>query len=148
MNDLEWPMLSYYVMYYAKFRKVMHRTEKDALNITFCLHRIQFLSLETQMADGRWEWCDRLSHNTFFKLKCDIIIASIYDPSVNMEMLIKSFNIKIQKYDLPDWLLFGKKRVSSRPATMPNNASTGSTSLHLSDISQLLSIISTTEYGL
>ncbi len=31
MNDLEWPMLSYYVIYYEKFRKVMERTEKVAL---------------------------------------------------------------------------------------------------------------------
>ncbi len=32
MNDLEWPMLSYYVIYYEKFRKVMQQTEKEALN--------------------------------------------------------------------------------------------------------------------
>ncbi len=31
MNDLEEPMLSYYVLYYEKFRKVMQRTEKEAL---------------------------------------------------------------------------------------------------------------------
>ncbi len=31
MNDLEWPMLSYYVIYYEKFGKVMQRTEKEAL---------------------------------------------------------------------------------------------------------------------
>ncbi len=31
MNDLEWSMLSYYVIYYEKFRKVMQRTEKVAL---------------------------------------------------------------------------------------------------------------------
>ncbi len=31
INDLEWPMLSYYVIYYEKFRKVMQRTEKEAL---------------------------------------------------------------------------------------------------------------------
>ncbi len=29
MNDLEWPMLSYYVIYYEKFKKVMQRTEKE-----------------------------------------------------------------------------------------------------------------------
>ncbi len=28
MNDLEWPMLSYYVIYYEK--KVMQRTKKEA----------------------------------------------------------------------------------------------------------------------
>ncbi len=33
MNDLEWPMLSYYVIYYEKLRKVMHRTDKVALTI-------------------------------------------------------------------------------------------------------------------
>ncbi len=31
MNDLEWPMLSYYVIYYEKFRKIMKWTEKEAL---------------------------------------------------------------------------------------------------------------------
>ncbi len=31
-NDLEWPMLSYYVIYYEKFRKVMQWTENVALN--------------------------------------------------------------------------------------------------------------------
>ncbi len=31
MNDLEWPMLSYYVTYYEKFRKVMQRAEKEIL---------------------------------------------------------------------------------------------------------------------
>ncbi len=31
MNDLEWPLLSYYVIYYEKFKKVMQRTEKEAL---------------------------------------------------------------------------------------------------------------------
>ncbi len=32
MDDLEWPMLSYYVIYYEKFRKVMQQTEKEALS--------------------------------------------------------------------------------------------------------------------
>ncbi len=31
MNDLEWPMLSYYVIYYEQFRNVMQWTEKVAL---------------------------------------------------------------------------------------------------------------------
>ncbi len=31
MNDVEWPMISYCVIYYEKFRKVMQRTEKEAL---------------------------------------------------------------------------------------------------------------------
>ncbi len=31
MNDLEWPMLSYYVVYYEKFIKAMQQTEKVAL---------------------------------------------------------------------------------------------------------------------
>ncbi len=31
MNDLEWPMLSYYVLYYEKFWKVFQWTEKEAL---------------------------------------------------------------------------------------------------------------------
>ncbi len=33
MNDLEWPVLSYYVIYYEKFKKVMQQTEKVALII-------------------------------------------------------------------------------------------------------------------
>ncbi len=32
MNDLEWPMLSYYVIYYEKLKKVMQRREKEALD--------------------------------------------------------------------------------------------------------------------
>ncbi len=31
MNDLEWPMLSYYVIYYEKFRKIMQQTEMKYL---------------------------------------------------------------------------------------------------------------------
>ncbi len=31
-DDLEWPMLSYYVIYCDKFRKILQRTEKVALN--------------------------------------------------------------------------------------------------------------------
>ncbi len=31
MNDLELPMLSYYVIYYEKSKKVMQRTGKEAL---------------------------------------------------------------------------------------------------------------------
>ncbi len=31
MNDLEWPMFSYYVIYYEKFKNVMQQTEKEAL---------------------------------------------------------------------------------------------------------------------
>ncbi len=34
MNDLEWPMLSYYVILYEKFRKAKQRTEKVALKCT------------------------------------------------------------------------------------------------------------------
>ncbi len=34
MNDLEWPMLSYYVIYYEKFKKVIQRIEKEALITT------------------------------------------------------------------------------------------------------------------
>ncbi len=33
VNDLERPMLSYYVIYYEKFKKVMQWTEKEALII-------------------------------------------------------------------------------------------------------------------
>ncbi len=31
-DDLEWPMLSYYVIYCEKFRKILQRTEKVALS--------------------------------------------------------------------------------------------------------------------
>ncbi len=31
MNDLEWPMLSYYEIYYEKFRNVMQQPEKDVM---------------------------------------------------------------------------------------------------------------------
>ncbi len=33
MNVLKWPMLSYYVIYYEKFKKVMQWTEKEALKL-------------------------------------------------------------------------------------------------------------------
>ncbi len=32
MNELEWPILSYYVIYSEKFSKIMQRTEKEAFN--------------------------------------------------------------------------------------------------------------------
>ncbi len=35
MNDLDKPMLSYYVIYYQKFKKVMQQTEKEALSCLF-----------------------------------------------------------------------------------------------------------------
>ncbi len=35
MNDLQWAMQPYCVIYYEKFRKVMQRTEKEALKLTF-----------------------------------------------------------------------------------------------------------------
>ncbi len=31
MNDLEWPYVSYYVIYYWKFKYIMQQTEKEAL---------------------------------------------------------------------------------------------------------------------
>ncbi len=33
MNDLQWTIPSYSVIYYEKFRKTMQRTEKEALNM-------------------------------------------------------------------------------------------------------------------
>ncbi len=33
MNDLEGPILSYYVIYSEQFRKVMQQTEKEALTL-------------------------------------------------------------------------------------------------------------------
>ncbi len=38
MNYLEWPMISYYVILYEKFRRVMHWTEKVAL-IDMCISK-------------------------------------------------------------------------------------------------------------
>ncbi len=32
MNDLEWPILSYYVIYYEKLKNVMQWIEKEALS--------------------------------------------------------------------------------------------------------------------
>ncbi len=34
-NHLEQPMLSYCVIYFEKFRKIMQRTEKEALTIIY-----------------------------------------------------------------------------------------------------------------
>ncbi len=36
MNDVEWLMLLYYVIYYEKFKKVMQHTEKVALTSMYC----------------------------------------------------------------------------------------------------------------
>ncbi len=33
MNDVEWPMGSYYVIYYEKLRKIMQWTEKEVLSV-------------------------------------------------------------------------------------------------------------------
>ncbi len=33
-NDLKRPMLSYYVIYYEKFRKIMQQTEKEVLTVS------------------------------------------------------------------------------------------------------------------
>ncbi len=33
MNDFEWPVFSYYVIYIWKVKKVMQQTEKEALNV-------------------------------------------------------------------------------------------------------------------
>ncbi len=38
MNDLEWPMLSYYLIYYEKYRKIMQRTEKEAYSLHVIIH--------------------------------------------------------------------------------------------------------------
>ncbi len=46
MNDLEWRMLTYYVIYYEKFRNVMQRTEKGTL-ILVCV---------SGMAIYHWLW--------------------------------------------------------------------------------------------
>ncbi len=42
MNDLEWPMLSCYVIYYEKFIKIMQWTEKEALT---CILSVKAVSL-------------------------------------------------------------------------------------------------------
>ncbi len=37
-NDLEWPMLSYYVIYYEKFINVMQWSEMEGLNTRLRYH--------------------------------------------------------------------------------------------------------------
>ncbi len=37
MNDLEWPLLSYYVIYYEKFKNVMQWTKKVVSNVKVCM---------------------------------------------------------------------------------------------------------------
>ncbi len=39
MNDLEWPMLSYYVIEYSMFRNVVQLTEKKALKHILLLYK-------------------------------------------------------------------------------------------------------------
>ncbi len=44
-DDLEWPMLSYYVIYYEKFRKVMQQTEKEFLKFDINIPVVYLLRL-------------------------------------------------------------------------------------------------------
>ncbi len=45
MNDLEQPMLSYYVIYSEKFRTIMQRTEKEALNTATNMTQLGLLKI-------------------------------------------------------------------------------------------------------
>ncbi len=42
MNDLEWPMFSYYVLYYKMFRKIKQQAEKEALIHFKKVHFLKF----------------------------------------------------------------------------------------------------------
>ncbi len=56
MNDVEWSMLSYYVIYYEKLKKVMQRTEKEALvycNVIAVLQRPWVLDVSV-LVTGHW----------------------------------------------------------------------------------------------
>ncbi len=46
MNDLEWPMLSYDVICYEKFWKIMQRTEKEALKILEVLLNMDLIFIQ------------------------------------------------------------------------------------------------------
>ncbi len=52
MNDLKWPILSYYVIYYEKLRKVMQRTEKE----TKWISNILADSLYSRCEVGYFSW--------------------------------------------------------------------------------------------
>ncbi len=54
MNDLEWPMLSYYVIYYENFRKVMQWTEKVAL-ITKGSYFAKYISTHAKAHKSLWK---------------------------------------------------------------------------------------------
>ncbi len=47
INDLELPMLSYYVIYFEKLRKIMQRTEKEALSLDVNVWSIMHRKLAT-----------------------------------------------------------------------------------------------------
>ncbi len=48
MNELEWPMLSYYVISYEKFKKVMQWTENAALSLLHTCATMEGISTKTE----------------------------------------------------------------------------------------------------
>ncbi len=75
MNELEWPMLSYYVIYYEKFRKVMKRTEKEALT-----YKSMFLNVDD------W-WLTSSMPQQIFKLQILLNYAVIPENVISEDWL-------------------------------------------------------------
>ncbi len=128
MNDLEWSMLSYYVIYYDKFRKVVHRTEKESLQITSSLmneynfqftlmhswlnfqmqNQIRFIFLKLVLVS--LTVCLFMSSNQFIQCQCSDPAPSLphvlvthnnhcwHNGAINME--INANNIRLD--DIPD----------------------------------------------
>ncbi len=65
MNDLEQTMLLYYVVYLEKFRKVMQRTEKEALNNNILCIQDNILALTILAHVPSWHWVNHGRNQLF-----------------------------------------------------------------------------------
>ncbi len=75
INDIEWPMLSYYVIYYEKFKKVMQQTEKEAFNCISVKYHFDF--------DNIW-WALAEALMTYMIIHvCDLRLSTLLEPPAN-----------------------------------------------------------------
>ncbi len=87
MNDLEWPVLSYYVIYYEKFKNVMQETENLAKLHGGCNIISEWASEWVQLT---WSWI--ILYNKIC-IKIWVIIYTYY--WYNGYHLCDTFKIKI-----------------------------------------------------
>ncbi len=83
MNDLEQPLLSYYVIYFEKFRNVMQRTEKEALS---WYDQWMWLPdiIPMRNVDGKVKWPQGRQKQTWLNL----IKSALLEININPENVI------------------------------------------------------------